>query len=238
MDDSSDEEMEIDLIRHKTYLTRINFDTINDREFVQRYRLRPSEVDFVLSIIGPRLQPTTMRSHALTPKQQLLTTLHWLAIGCPFHAIGDLHGLRKGTVSKVVKKVVDAINQTLSRRVIKWPTETDNISLEFFRKGGFPNVCGAVDGTLIPMQSPTEHEDQYVDRHGKHSINAMMICGPDYTFYYVNARFPGSVHDARVLRTSQISEKFQNGWRPFPNAVVLGKVMYVMLNSIKIIKIN
>ena len=49
-------------------------------------------------------------------------------------------------------------------------------------------------------------------------------------FYYVSACWPGGVHDARVLRNSSIARKFESGWRPFHNAVILGKnICYFLL---------
>jgi len=89
-------------------------------------------------------------------------------------------------------------------------------------KGGFPNVAGCVDGTLINIDSPKSNEVAYVDRYGNHSLNCMMVCGADCTFYYANARWPGSVNDARVLRNSHLHARFENGWRPFPGALLLG----------------
>jgi hypothetical protein len=49
-------------------------------------------------------------------------------------------------------------------------------------------------------------------------------------FSYVNASFPGSVSDARVLRVSSLARKFNAGWRPFPNAALLGDSIYPMLD--------
>ena len=40
---------------------------------------------------------------------------------------------------------------------------------------GFPNVVGAVDGTHIRIQAPTQNEDDYVNRKGYHSIN-VQVC--------------------------------------------------------------
>jgi hypothetical protein len=35
---------------------------------------------------------------------------------------------------------------------------------------------------------------------------AMAVCGPDSKFYFINSNWPGSVHDARILRNSCIEE--------------------------------
>ncbi|KAI5639211.1 DDE superfamily endonuclease domain-containing protein [Phthorimaea operculella] len=89
-----------------------------------------------------------------------------------------------------------------------------------------PMVVGCIDGTLVEIDAPHQNEDQFVDRHQNHSINCMAVCGPRGEFYYVSARWPGSVHDSRVLRNSNLYTRMQSGWRPFPNAVILGDSGY------------
>lgn len=80
-----------------------------------------------------------------------------------------------------------------------------------------------VDGTIINIDALTVNEEQYINQH---SLNNMMICGTDFKFYAINANWPGSVHDARILRNSQIYHQFDNGWRPFSGAVILGDSAY------------
>lgn len=58
----------------------------------------------------------------------------------------------------------------------------------------------------------------------------MVIAGPKYQFFAVNSNWPGSVHDARVLRESQLFRRFADGWKPFPNAVLLGDSAYPLLS--------
>uniref|UniRef100_A0A8D9BCX6 Nuclease HARBI1 n=2 Tax=Cacopsylla melanoneura TaxID=428564 RepID=A0A8D9BCX6_9HEMI len=89
-----------------------------------------------------------------------------------------------------------------------------------------PTVVGCVDGTLINIDAPVENEEQFVDRHGAHSINCMACVGPDRQFFNVSACWPGSVHDARVLRRSNMCADFEEGWRPYPNGIILGDSAY------------
>uniref|UniRef100_A0A915ETL5 Phospholysine phosphohistidine inorganic pyrophosphate phosphatase n=1 Tax=Ditylenchus dipsaci TaxID=166011 RepID=A0A915ETL5_9BILA len=43
---------------------------------------------------------------------------------------------------------------------------------------------------------------------------------------YFTCSWPGSVHDARVLRNSSLKERFDSGYRPFKDAVILGDSAY------------
>ena len=108
------------------------------------------------------------------------------------------------------------------QNTVRWPDGFSSIAKKFFEMSGFLCVCGCVDGTIVKIYAPSLHEEAHVYWHGNHSLNEMMICGPDYTFYSVNTSWPGSVHDSRVLRNPAISQRFDNRWRPFPEAVVLG----------------
>jgi hypothetical protein len=226
---SDDSDRKEELRKPKVYKERINYDNLQPAAFKEKFRVRPTEAELILTEIGRRIQHKTSKNHALSPAQQLLTALHWMGNGSQYHAAADMHNLHKSTVCRTLKRVVNAIVDVMFQKYVAWPEDMDEVAAQFFKLGGFPSVCGAVDGSLIPIDTPTKNEAAYVDRHGNHSINAMMIGGPDCTFYYVSARWPGSVHDSRVLRNSYVSERFDSGWRPFPNAVLLGMQFYIII---------
>lgn len=89
-----------------------------------------------------------------------------------------------------------------------------------------PFIAGCVDGTLIPIDAPTNDEPAFVDRFGNHSINCLLVSGPKKEFLYVSANWPGSVHDARVLKNRVLFQRMENGWRPFPDAILLTDSAY------------
>lgn len=228
--DESDPEDNHDRRRRKVYNIRRNFDIDDNFSFKEAFRLSKQQVRLVLNIIGPIIGNTNNRNYALTAKEQLLLCLHWLGNGAQFHSVASIHGVNKATVCRKIHHVVDVIVDSMLHTTVCWPANVHDLARKFYQKGGFPSVCGCVDGTLIPIDAPNEHEENYVDRHGNHSLNVMMVCGPDYNFYAVNAGWPGSVHDARVLRNAAVFRRFENGWRPFPGAVILGDSAYPLKN--------
>ncbi|CAG7832733.1 unnamed protein product [Allacma fusca] len=137
-----------------------------------------------------------------------------------------MHGVVKSTVCRSVNAVLDVIIDHLFQEIVRFPEDCSNLAIDFLRLGGFPFVCGCVDGTLINIDAPRENESHFVDRYGNHSINTLMICGPDMNFFCVNPNWPGATHDARVLRNTIICKRFDEGWRPFPDAVILGDSGY------------
>ncbi len=132
-----------------------------------------------------------------------------------------------------VKKVVSLIVSELFQTIVQFPENCDAVAAQFLQKGGFPSVYGLVDGTLINIDAPVQNEQVFVDRHGNHSLNVMMVCSPDRSFYYVTSRWPGSAHDSRVLRNSSLCCRMESGRRPFPDAVILGKIIKLNPNTVK-----
>ena len=72
-------------------------------DFKERFRLEPHQVDQLLLTIGPDLQQPTSRSGALSPKQQILITLRFLATGSFYKVIADSLGFSKATVGVCIR---------------------------------------------------------------------------------------------------------------------------------------
>ncbi|XP_033744292.1 putative nuclease HARBI1, partial [Pecten maximus] len=76
---------------------------------------------------------------------------------------------------------------------------------------GFPNVVGCLDCTHVRIQGPTENEKDFVNRKGFHSLNVQMTCNAEFLITSCVAKWPGSVHDSRIFRDSQLCRSFENG---------------------------
>lgn len=226
---SESENEEIIQIRRRLFRPRINSVFNSLFEFNERFRMTSVQMEQLRVDIGPMLLHPTDRSHALSSKMQICIALHWLGNGGQYHVISDAHGVSKASVCRCVRSVVYAVNEIKFPQVVTWPENILNVSAGFFAKAGFPQVIGCVDGTLVKIDSPTENEPAFVDRNGNHSVNCMIVCGPNLEIYYVSANWPGSVHDARVLRNSTLFQRMEEGWRPIPNAVLLGDSGYPLL---------
>ena len=98
------------------------------------------------------------------------------------------------------------------------------ISQGFFNIGGFPNIIGCVDGSLIPIIRPVENEHIYVSRKGFHAINAMVVCNANLEIMYADTRFSGATQDAGVYRESSLRQAFITG--RIPQGCLLGDSGY------------
>lgn len=56
-------------------------------------------------------------------------------------------------------------------------------------KIGFIICAGAVDGTLIPIQAPTDNEVAYVCRKNYHALNVQAVCDVDMRYNVFNISF-------------------------------------------------
>ena len=86
--------------------------------------------------------------------------------------IADTFNVDQATVSRVVHSVCNALVRR-SHRFIKFPTAQgiEENKRKFYDIGNSPNIFGLIDGTHVRIIAPSQHEDQFVNRKGYHSIN-------------------------------------------------------------------
>ncbi|KAI4471963.1 hypothetical protein MML48_1g00799 [Holotrichia oblita] len=91
---------------------------------------------------------------------------------------------------------------------IKWPNQSASaiISDHFHAKQGLSDVIGAIDGCHISIKKP-RGEIVYCNRKGFTSIILQAVCDDKKQFLDVFCGEPGSMHDARVLRRSDLYAK-------------------------------
>ncbi|WAR13889.1 HARB1-like protein, partial [Mya arenaria] len=91
---------------------------------------------------------------------------------------------------------------------------------------GFPSVISAVDGTHVSIQTPSEDEEQYVNRKHFHSINVQASCDHRGVFTSINVIWPGSTHDAHVFRTSELFHFMETHHHGLEDGILLGDSAY------------
>lgn len=132
-------------------------DKWNDLDFFIRFRMSKATFQFVLQLISPALQYRQPRSRYVTPEEQLLITLRFLA-GGEMH-LTEIVRVRQQSVNRVLQRVCDAFIEQL-HTFIKMPqtnTECQKAAAEFYRIAGFPRTIGAIDCTHVKIRSPGEH---------------------------------------------------------------------------------
>ncbi|XP_052768080.1 putative nuclease HARBI1 [Mya arenaria] len=85
---------------------------------------------------------------------------------------------------------------------------------------------GLIDDTHIRIRAPSEDEYMYVNRKQFHSINVQVVVDGEDKIIDIVARWPGSVHDARTLRESGLSQLLDNGFGGHEQFHLLGDSGY------------
>ena len=80
----------------------------------------------------------------------------------------------------------------------------------------------AVDGTHIEILAySSESKLDYFSRKQKYTINSQAAVGSNLMFLDISTGFPGSVHDARMLRASTLYQKCEaNELHVYPEKII------------------
>lgn len=134
--------------------------------------------------------------------------------------LANLFNISISSVFRVIRRVVDWLI-TLRTAYIKWPDNSDieQVSEGFQQVQGIHCCIGAIDGSHIPIIRPMEHGNNYFNRKKEYSIVLQAVVDSNRRFRNVYCGEPGSMHDCRVLRRSQLhyiaendkERLFQNG---------------------------
>ena len=73
-------------------------------------------------------------------------------------------------------------------------------------KFGFPQAFACIGGTHIPLKQPTENAHDFFSCKMKCTINVQGVCDCRGVFIDVDVRWPGNLHDARVIFQSRINK--------------------------------
>ena len=76
----------------------------------------------------------------------------------------------------------------------------------------FPQVVGAIDGSHIPLKTvPVNERIEYFNRKQDYSVVVQAVADASFKFLDVSTGFPGSIHDARILRLSKLHRQVDQG---------------------------
>uniref|UniRef100_A0A3B3HBN3 DDE Tnp4 domain-containing protein n=1 Tax=Oryzias latipes TaxID=8090 RepID=A0A3B3HBN3_ORYLA len=187
--------------------------------WVGNFCMRQETFEMLSVRLSPMLsyEDTTFRQ-AIPVQKRVGVGLWWLATGAGYRTLAHLFGISDASVCLIVREFCHAVRHERMREYIKLPEgeELQTVLLGFKNRWGFPQCAGAIDGSHIPVIAPHENHADYFNRKGCHSVILQAVVDHKYCFKNINIGWPGSVHDSRVLRNSEIYEKAESGVL-FPN---------------------
>ncbi|CAC5360910.1 HARBI1 [Mytilus coruscus] len=161
----------------RIYREFLGAEPYTESEFQARYRFSKESIQILTNLLNDDLKRPTHRSHAIPVETQIKIALRYYASGSFMQVIGDTFWYNISTVSRIIQAVTGAICSH-GADFLRWPDETSKPAIinGFYDIARFPCVIGAVDGTHIRIQAPSDNEYAFVNRKNFHSINVQGIC--------------------------------------------------------------
>ena len=188
-------------------------DERQSRYWKEHFRMQKPTFLRLVEIVEPEIcKRDTVFRHAISPAKRVAIALWRLAGGASFRAIGTHFDVGKSTCVAITKEFCKALNR-LAINYIKFPSNGDETARAialFQDESKIPQAVGAIDGTHIEIIAPDQPFD-YFDRHHRYSVTMQAVVGENLMFLDTAIGYPGSMHDARILRASNIFTKAENG---------------------------
>ena len=187
-----------------------NCNDYNETEFLYMFRLRRVSFFNLLDLIkdDPIFKPSKYKK-SRPAAHQLLVFLYRIGregVAGSLSALSTFFKLGKGTLRNYIFNCMMAINK-LKDSVIYWPSQDERNEMKLrLAAFGFHNCVGIIDGTLIILdRRPADNFECYYSRKSNYAINCCVVCDDKCRVIYFLAGWPGSTHDNRVLRNSDLS---------------------------------
>lgn len=175
--------------------------------WITNYRINRETFDFICQVVHEYMVKEETNMRATIPVQKRVgVALWWLANGGSYRSIGQTFGISRSIVCRITKDFIGALVY-LRDEFISWPRtpETCARSVSTFKDlSPLPNVFGAIDGTHVQIIAPENSTVDFFDRKQHYSIGCQGICDGNLKFLSMSTGFPGSVHDARILRNTWV----------------------------------
>nr|XP_022290446.1 protein ANTAGONIST OF LIKE HETEROCHROMATIN PROTEIN 1-like [Crassostrea virginica] len=209
-------------------------------EFSSHFRMRRETFEEVCrQIVSTECFPTEHLNgrEIIEPSKQVMISIWMLANMEGYRQISDRFNVTYSSVHRCFMRTCTAL-QSLSAEKIKWPTGAgaNEIMEGFGQMKGFPRVIGAVDGCHIQIKTPQDayHPMSYLNRKKDYSVILQAVCDHKLRFTDIVSGWPGSVHDARVFKNSEL---YSRSHQLFPGICIYLVMRHILCTGIKTISV-
>ncbi|KAG4070593.1 hypothetical protein HA402_005598, partial [Bradysia odoriphaga] len=200
--------------RNKIYMRvtrrnlRDNLDPFDmpDERFREMYRFPRSLALRFLDLVSAKMDGGPCPGIPMTI--QFCSVLNFYASGSYQRRVGSdaFAMMSQSLVSKCVRAFSYMITTEIMDEFVQFPQTAGEIQIlhdELQQHFDYPGAFAFVDGSLIGLAAVSHLIEQvHVCRKSFHAINTQFVCDVRMRFLSVNARYPGSCHDALIWRAS------------------------------------
>ena len=200
----------------------------------ENFRITRRTFEFIVRVAGPEMAKKDTRLRQSIPVHKRVAVALWrLATGDTYRSTGLQFGIGRCTAMLIKQDFCNAIAKR-AKEFIKFP-ETEQEVLQsirlFTNKSPFSQVVGAIDGCHIALKTvPVDERIDYFTRKQDYSVVIQGVSDASFRFLDISAGYPGSIHDARVLRLSNLHREIEQGnWLNGPTKQISGSEIRPLL---------
>lgn len=180
---------------------------VPDQSFKELLRVNRATFDVILNILDPKLdRQNSIFRDCLPPSKVLAIGLYWLAHGNSYISIAPSFCVGRSTVIEAVQDVVNALYD-IRKDYIKFPKTPAKVQASiatFTDLSRLPNIVGAIGGSHVRIRAPAENAAVYFSRCQQYDFVIQAIVNGKRLFIDFACGFPGSMHDWRICRCSDV----------------------------------
>ena len=174
------------------------------------FRMLPSTFDFIVNLVEADMRKEdTYFPKTISIQKRVACALWQLSTGNSYRVVSNVFGVGRSTVSQIMKEFCKILCKK-SSRFKKFPKTRMEVALEIQKfqdsvNCKIPQTVGGIDGTRIEINSSTgDNKMDYFNRKQRYLISTQAVIGGNLTFLNIATGYPGSIHDARILRDSAL----------------------------------
>ena len=179
----------------------------------EHFRVTRETFEYLCDLVRANLQKQHTRFGVPVSVEERVGLALWrLATRNSYRSCGLQFGLGKSTAKIICSEFEQAVFD-LKDCFITFPLTNEKIGEkieEFEELYGIPQIVGAIDGCHIEINAPPQNHEDYFNRKQHYSVNLQAIVDAKLKFIHATVGYPGSIHDARVLRLSGLYDFAEN----------------------------